>query len=198
MDVKIEDIKKLRDMTGAGMMDAKKALVEAGGDIEKAIEGLRKAGQATAAKRSDRVAGAGMIESYVHSDRIGVLVEVNCETDFVARTDDFKTFARDVAMHIAASNPEYLNPEAVPENIVAKEREIYAAEVEEQKKPAEIIAKIVDGKLAKYFETVCLTKQAFIKDPDKSIEQLTTELIAKTGENIVIRRFSRLELGSEA
>lgn len=191
----IEDIKKLRDLTGAGMTKAKEALVEAGGDREKAIEILRKHGEASAAKRADREARNGVIESYVHSSRIGVVVEVNCETDFVARTDDFKQFAKDIAMHVAAAAPEYLNPDAVPAAVVEKEKEIYAAELEGQNKPAEILEKIIAGKMAKYYEVVCLTNQPFIKDPDKSIQQLTTELVTKVGENVVIRRYTRLELG---
>ncbi len=191
----IEDIKKLRDMTGAGMTKSKEALVEAGGDIDKAIEILRKHGEASAAKRSDREARSGVIETYVHSGRIGVVVEVNCETEFVARTDDFKNFAHEVAMHIAAAAPEYARPDDVPAEVVAKEREIYAAEMEGQNKPAEIIEKILDGKLNKYYEAVCLTNQPFIKDPEKSIQDLTTDLITKVGENVVIRRFTRMELG---
>lgn len=194
-EITAQAIKNLRDTTGAGMMDAKKALVEANGDMQAAIDALRKKGAARAAKRADRETKEGMIASYVHGDKIGVLVEVNCETDFVARTDDFKNFARDVAMHVAASSPEYLNPESVPEAVVAKEREIYAAEV--QDKPAEIIDKIVDGKLSKFYETVTLVKQPFIKDPDKSIEQYATEVSAKVGEKIAIRQYSRVELGGE-
>jgi elongation factor Ts len=193
-DISVADIKKLRDTTGAGMMDAKKALVEAGGEFEAAVTALRKKGAARAAKRADREATAGLVESYVHSGRIGVLVEVNCETDFVARTDDFKAFARDVAMHIAAAAPEYLTPESVPAEVVAKEREIYAAEAGD--KPDDITKKIVDGKLAKYYESVCLLKQPFIKDPDKTIEQYMTEVAAKVGEKIEISHFSRLELGA--
>jgi elongation factor Ts len=191
----IEDIKKLRDMTGAGMTKSKEALVEAGGDIDKAIEILRKHGEASAAKRADREAREGIIETYVHSGRIGVVVEINCETEFVARTDDFKAFAHEVAMHIAAASPEYVRPDDVPAAVVAKEREIYAAEMEGQNKPAEIIEKILDGKLAKYYESVCLTNQPFIKDPEKSVQNLTTDLITKVGENVVIRRFTRMELG---
>jgi len=192
-EVTIEDIKKLRDTTGAGMMDAKRALVEADGDMDAAIEHLRKKGAIRAAKRADREASAGIVTSYVHGDKIGVLVEVNCETDFVARTDDFKTFARDVALHIAASAPEYVSPADVPDDLIAKEREIYAAEA--SGKPVAIIDKIVEGKLAKFYESVALIKQPFVKDPDKSIEQLTTEVAAKVGENIVIRQFRRIELG---
>ena len=194
MAIAIEDIKKLRDQTGAGMMKAKEALEASKGDYDKAVLWLREKGEATAAKKSDREARAGSIEGYVHSGRIGVLVEVNCETDFVARTDDFKTFARDIAMHVAATNPEYLNPEAVPAEVVEREKAIYRKEVEG--KPAEIIEKIVDGKLAKYYEQVCLVNQPFVKDPDITVGKLTTNLVAKLGENIVIRRYSRMELGT--
>ena len=193
MPVSIEDIKKLRQMTGAGMMDAKKALEEADGDIDKAVENLRKAGMASAAKRAGREAREGVVASYVHGGKIGVLVEVNCETDFVARTDDFKDFARDVAMQVAATSPEYTTPDDVPAEVVEKEKEIYRAEV--AGKPAEVVDKIIDGKLQKYFAEVCLVKQPFVKDPDKTIEDLMAELVGKLGENIVIRRFSRIELG---
>lgn len=193
MAIAIEDIKKLRDQTGAGMMKAKEALENAGGDFDAAVKYLREKGEATAAKKSDREARAGLIEGYVHSGRIGVLVEVNCETDFVARTDDFKAFVRDIAMHIAAANPEYLNADAVPSDVVESEKAIYRKEVEG--KPAEILEKIVDGKLAKYYEQICLVNQPFVKDPDVTIGKLTTDLVAKLGENIVIRRFERMELG---
>lgn len=193
MAIAIEDIKKLRDQTGAGMMKAKEALENAGGDFDAAVKYLREKGEATAAKKSDREARAGLIEGYVHSGRIGVLVEVNCETDFVARTDDFKAFVRDIAMHIAAANPEYLNADAVPADVVESEKAIYRKEVEG--KPAEILEKIVDGKLAKYYEQICLVNQPFVKDPDVTIGKLTTDLVAKLGENIVIRRFERMELG---
>jgi elongation factor Ts len=193
MAIPVEDIKKLRDMTGTGMMKAKEALEASDGNMDKAVSWLREKGEASAAKKADREARAGLVEAYIHSGRIGVLVEVNSETDFVARTDDFKTFARDVAMHVAAANPEYLTLEEVPAEVVEKERAIYRKEVEG--KPAEIIEKIVDGKLAKYYEQVCLMNQPFVKDPDKTVGGLTTELIAKLGENIVIRRFVRYELG---
>jgi elongation factor Ts len=193
MAIDIEDMKKLRDQTGAGMMKAKEALEAAGGDFDAAVKYLREKGEASAAKKSDREARAGLIEGYVHSGRIGVLVEVNCETDFVARTDDFKAFVRDVAMHIAAANPEYLNAEAVPADVIENEKSIYRKEVEG--KPAEILEKIVDGKLAKYYEQVCLVNQPFVKDPDVTIGKLTTDLVAKLGENIVIRRYERMELG---
>jgi elongation factor Ts len=174
-------------------MKAKEALENSGGDYEAAVKYLREKGEATAAKKSVREARAGAIEGYVHSGRIGVLVEVNCETDFVARTEDFQTFTRDIAMHIAASNPEYLKPEDVPAEVVESEKAIYRKEVEG--KPAEIIEKIVDGKLAKYYEQVCLVNQPFVKDPDVTIGKLTTDLVAKLGENIVIRRYERMELG---
>lgn len=194
MAIAVEDIKKLRDQTGAGMMKAKEALEASGGDLAKAMQWLREKGEATAAKKADREARAGVIEGYVHGGRIGVLVEVNCETDFVARTEDFKAFARDIAMHVAAANPEYLNPEAVPAEVVEREKEIYRKEV--AGKPAEIIEKIVEGKLAKFYEQVCLTNQSFVKDPDVTVGKLTTDLVAKLGENIVIRRYNRMELGA--
>jgi elongation factor Ts len=194
MAISVEDIKKLRDQTGAGMMKAKEALEASKGDYDKAVQWLREKGEATAAKKADREARAGVIEGYVHGGRIGVLVEVNCETDFVARTADFKEFARDIAMHVAAANPEYLSPEAVPVEVVEREKQIYRKEVEG--KPAEIIDKIVEGKLAKYYEQVCLVNQPFVKDPELTVGKLTTNLIAKLGENIVIRRYSRMELGA--
>jgi elongation factor Ts len=194
MAVTVEDIKKLRETTGAGMMKAKEALTASNGDMDKAVQWLREKGEASAAKKSDREARAGLIEGYVHGGRIGVLVEINCETDFVQRTPEFKEFARDIAMHVAAANPEYLKPEDVPAEVVEKEKAIYRKEVEG--KPAEIIEKIVAGKLNKYYEQVCLLNQPFVKDPDVSVGKLTTGLVAKLGENIVIRRFERMELGA--
>ena len=195
MAISIDDIKKLREQTGAGMMAAKKALEEAGGDFAKAQEVLRLAGAASAAKKSDRVAAEGVIEGYVHDGRIGVLVEINCETDFVARTEDFKQFAKDVAMQVAATAPEYIRPEDVPADVVDKERELIGKELEAAGKPAEMIEKITEGKLAKFYEQICLVKQPFIKDQDKTIETLTAELVGKLGENIVIGKVSRLALG---
>ncbi len=196
MSVSIEDIKKLRDMTGAGMMDAKKALEEANGDIDKAVEIMRLKGIAKAGKKSDRAASNGVIQSYVHSEKIGVLVEINCETDFVARTDEFKTFARDVAMHIAAANPSYVNVDSIDPAELKKEKTTVEKEVAASGKPAEFATKMVEGKMAKWYEQVCLLNQPFIKDDSKTIDQLTKELIGKLGENIVIARFSRLELGA--
>lgn len=192
----IEDIKKLREATGAGMMDAKSALEEAKGDYEKAVTVLRKKGLAKAAKKAERTAGVGIIESYVHGGKIGVLVEVNCETDFVARTDDFKEFCKDVALHVAASNPSYVSPEDIPENDLNKEKDVIKEEVAASGKPAEHAEKIIEGKLSKWYEEVCLLNQPFVKDPNQTIEQLRQALVAKLGENIVISRFARLEVGS--
>lgn len=197
MAVSIDDIKKLREQTGAGMMAAKKALEEANGDFTKAQENLRLAGAASAAKKSDREAAEGVISSYLHDGRIGVLVELNCETDFVARTDDFKTFARDIAMHIAAAAPEYIRIEDVPAEVVDKERELVGKELAQAGKPAEMIEKITEGKLAKFYEQICLIKQPFVKNPDITIEQLTAELVGKLGENIVIGKMSRMALGEK-
>jgi elongation factor Ts len=194
MAIAVEEIKKLREQTGAGMMKAKEALESTDGDYDKAVQWLREKGAATAAKKADREARAGVIEGYVHSGRIGVLVEINCETDFVARTEEFKQFARDIAMHVAAANPEYLSPEAVPADVVERERELYGREA--AGKPAEIADKIVEGKLVKYYEQVCLVNQPFVKDPDISVGKLTTNLVAKLGENIVVRRYERMELGA--
>ena len=192
----IEDIKKLREATGAGMMDAKSALEEAKGDYEKAVTVLRKKGLAKAAKKAERTAGVGIIESYVHGGKIGVLVEVNCETDFVARTDDFKEFCKDVALHVAASNPSYVSPDDIPENDLNKEKDVIKEEVAASGKPAEHAEKIIEGKLSKWYEEVCLLNQPFVKDPNQTIEQLRQALVAKLGENIVISRFARLEVGS--
>lgn len=189
----IEKIKQLREITGAGMMKAKEALAETGGDLEKAIDVLRKAGAASAAKRAEREARAGMVEAYVHGGRIGVLIELNCETDFVARTEDFKALAKDLAMHVAAANPEYINPEDVPADVVERERAIYANDT--AGKPDDIAEKMISGRLEKFYEQVCLVRQPFIKEPDKSVDQLVKEVIAKTGENIVVRQFKRVELG---
>lgn len=197
MGASIEDIQKLRAATGAGMMDAKAALEEAGGDYDKAVELMRVKGIAKAEKKADRTAGAGVIQSYVHGEKIGVLVEINCETDFVARTDDFKDFATDIAMHIAATNPLYLNAEAVPAAELKKEKATVEKEVVASGKPKEFADKIVEGKLAKWYGEVCLMNQSFIKDDSKTIEALTKELIGKLGENIVIARFVRFELGQE-
>lgn len=196
MAIDIEQIKKLREMTGVGITDAKKALEEVDGDFDKALEAMRVKGMARADKKTDREASAGIVDAYVHGERIGVLVEVNCETDFVARTDDFKAFVHDIALHIAAAAPQYLAPEDVPEEVVTKERELFAEELKNEGKPESMIENIVEGKLKKFYQEVCLMQQSFVKNPDQSIDARTKEAIAKLGENIVIRRFERLELGA--
>ncbi len=189
-------VKELREKTGAGMMDCKKALTESNGDMEKATEILREKGIASADKKSGRIAADGLVESYIHSNgRIGVLVEVNCETDFVAKTDEFKAFVRDVAMHIAATNPKYLNREEVDTTDIEKEREILKQQAINEGKPEKIVEKMVDGRIEKYYKEICLLEQPFVKDTDKTIEQLVKEQIAKIGENVNIRRFARYELG---
>ncbi|MFZ5642410.1 MAG: translation elongation factor Ts [Bacillota bacterium] len=189
-------VKELRERTGAGMMDCKKALGEVGGDLDKAVDYLREKGLAAAAKKAGRVTAEGLVESYIHgAGRIGVLVEVNCETDFVAKTDEFKMLARDIAMQIAASKPEYVSKEDVPQETIAKEKEILAAQAANEGKPEKIIEKMVEGRIEKYYKEVCLLEQPFIKDPDKTVSQLLTESVSKIGENISVRRFVRYELG---
>lgn len=184
----------LRAKTGAGLMDCKKALAEVGGDEEKAIEALRKKGMASAAKKADRTASDGLVQSYIHmGGKVGVLVELNCETDFVAKTDDFKTLARDIAMHVAAASPGYVSREEVPADIVEREKGIAAAAVEN--KPAHIVEKIVDGKMEKVYQEMVLLEQPFVKNPDVSIGEMLKEQIAKLGENIVVRRFARFQIG---
>jgi elongation factor Ts len=192
-------VKELRERTGAGMMDCKKALVETKGDLDKAITFLREKGLASAAKKAGRAANDGRIHSYIHGNgKVGVLVEVNCETDFVARTDDFLAFVNDVAMHIAAANPRYLTKEVVPAADVEKEKAILRTQAEGSNKPAAVIEKMVEGRLSKFFEEMCLLQQRFVKDPDKTIEALVKEQIAKLGENISIKRFVRFQLGELA
>ncbi|HCX65027.1 MAG TPA: elongation factor Ts [Eubacteriaceae bacterium] len=189
-------VKELREKTGAGMMDCKKALVENNNDIEKAIEFLREKGLSAASKKAGRVAAEGIVDSYIHlGGKIGVLVEVNCETDFVAKTDDFKTFVKDIAMHIAASNPQYLSKEDVPEDAVEKERSVLKAQALNEGKPEHIVEKMVEGRIKKFYEEICLLNQPFVKDPDKTIEELLKEQIAKIGENVKIRRYARFQLG---
>lgn len=188
-------VNELRAQTGAAMMDCKKALVETNGNFEEATTLLRKKGAASAAKRADRTAKEGTVYSYIHTGgKVGVLVEVNCETDFVARNDDFKSLAHDIALHIAAANPAYVTREEVPEAELAKERDIASAQV--AGKPPAAVQKIVEGKLEKYYASVCLLDQPFVKIPEKTIKEVITERIAKTGENIVVRRFVRYQLGA--
>lgn len=196
MGITASDVKALREKTGAGMMDCKKALTEANGDMEKAIELLREKGLAAAVKKSGRIAAEGIVDSYIHlGGKIGVLLEVNCETDFVAKTDDFKALVKDIAMQIAAANPKYLRKEDVDTAELEKEREILRAQALNEGKPEKIVDKMVEGRIQKYYKEVCLLEQPFVKDPDKSVQDLVTEKIAKIGENISVRRFVRYEMG---
>lgn len=194
----LDDVKKLRDLTGVGLTDAKTALVEAEGDFDKALEAMRKKGLTRAEKKGEREARQGIVDAYVHGERIGVIVEVNCETDFVARTDDFKSLVHDVAMHIAASVPEYISVEDVPADIRAAKEAEFTEKVKAEGKPENIAAKIVEGMTKKYFAEKCLLDQPFIKNPDQTVGQLVKESIAKLGENIVVRQMGRIELGVSA
>jgi elongation factor Ts len=198
MAISADQVKELRERTGAGMMECKKALVETGGDFDKAVDALRKAGIAKAEKRADRAASEGMVEAYIHpGNRVGVLIEVNCETDFVARTADFAELVRNLAMQVAAANAEYVRREDVPAERVAKEREIFAAQLANEGKPAHMIDKIVEGKLGKFYSEICLLEQPFIKDDKITVDSLVKQASSKTGENIVVRRFARFRLGQE-
>ena len=191
-------VKELRTKTGAGMMDCKEALAASDGDFEKAIDFLRKKGLSAATKRSSKAAKDGTIASYIHmGGRIGVMVELNCETDFVAKTDAFQTTARDIAMHVAASNPLYVRPDEIPQDALEREKDIYRSQLRDEKKPEKIWDKIIEGKLKKYYEDVCLIEQKFIKNTDITVGTLISNLIANTGENIIIRRFARFQLGEE-
>ncbi len=193
--ISADTVKELREKTGAGMMECKKALAESSGDFEKAIDCLRQKGLATAAKKAGRSASEGLVSSYIHLDKIGVLLEVNCETDFVAKTDDFKGLVKDMALHIAAANPSYLSREDVPQDVIEREKDIYRAQA--ANKPPQIVEKIVEGKLDKFFGDMCLLEQVFVKDPEQKlkIKDLVAEKVAKVGENIVLRRFARFQLG---
>ena len=192
-------LKEIRERTGAGVVDCKKALKESDGNIEKAITFLREKGLAAAAKRAGRVAAQGMVGSYIHGGgKIGVLVEVNCETDFVARTDEFQQLIKDVAMQVAASNPRYIHRDEVPAQEAEKERAIYRTQTLESGKPENVIDRIVEGRLEKFYSEQCLLEQGFIREPGKTIEQLVKEVVARTGENIVVRRFARFQIGDAA
>lgn len=195
MAVSIEEVKRLKDLTGVGLTGAKKALEEANGDFDKAVEAMRVKGISKADKKSEREAKAGVVEAYVHGERIGVLVEVNCETDFVARTEDFKNFAHDIALHIAASSPQFVAKEDVTDEVLNKEKELIRKELEESGKPKEMIDKISEGKMSKFIDEICLMNQPFVKNPDQTVGEFTKQTIAKLGENIVIRQMSRIELG---
>ena len=191
-------VKELRTKTGAGMMDCKEALACSEGDFEKAIDYLRKKGMSAATKRSSKAAKDGTVASYIHmGGKIGVMVELNCETDFVAKTADFQALARDLAMHVAASNPRYVRADEIPADALEREKEIYRSQLAEEKKPEKIWEKIIEGKLTKYYEEVCLLNQKFVKNTDLTIDTLISNMIAKTGENIVVRRFARFQLGEE-
>ena len=200
MTISTSTIKELREKTGVGIMDCKTALSESNGDINKAIDYLRKKGIATAKKRGGRVTSQGQVQAYIHAGgKIGVLVEANCETDFTGKTEDFTNFVKDIAIQVAASSPVAIDRESVPADILAKEKEIYEVQAKESGKPEKVLEKIVEGKLAKFYSEACLLEQPFVKNPDITIQDLLNELIAKTGENIVIRRFVRFQLGdSEA
>ena len=196
MKISTQSVKELREKTGVGIMDCKNALKDAGGDNDKAIDILRKKGIAKAQKREGRIASEGQVQSYVHmGGKIGVLVEVNCETDFSAKTEDFTNFSKNLAMHIAATNPISISPEGLSSEIVEREKEIYSDQALQSGKPEKVVEKIVEGKLKKFFSEACLLNQAYVKDPDITIQDLLNELKAKTGENIIIKRFIRFKLG---
>ena len=199
MAITAEMVKQLREKTGAGMMECKKAQGETDGDLEKAIDVLRKSGIAKAEKRAERAASQGRVDSYIHDARIGVLIEVNCETDFVARTDDFVALCRNLGMQVAAANADYVRREEVPAERVEREKGIYAAQLAAEGKPANMIDKILEGKLNKFYAEVCLLEQPYIKDPSgkQTVNELVKEASSKTGENIVVRRFARFRLGAE-
>ncbi len=198
MEITAAMVKDLREKTNVGMMDCKKALQETGGDMEKAIDLLRQRGLAKAMKRAEKEASEGMVHSYIHSGgRIGVLIEVNCETDFAAKSEDFIEFVKNIAMHIAATGPLGISPEDVPAEVVERERAIYMAQAKESGKPDNILEKMVDGKMRKFYEDSVLLQQKYVKDPDKTVQDYLNELVAKIGEKIIVRRFARFQLGAE-
>ena len=196
MEISATMVKELRERTGAGMLDCKKALSETSGNFDQAVEYLRKKGVASAAKKAGRATKEGLVSSYIHGEgKVGVLLEINCETDFMARTEQFRQFVKDVAMHVAAANPQWVRPEEVPAEVMAKEKEIAIAQMQASGKPAAVLEKIAEGKVNKFYEDTCLLKQSFVKDPNKKVEQLLAETIAQLGENLTIRRFARFVLG---
>ncbi len=196
MEISMELIKELRQRTGAGVVDCKVALQESKGNIEAAIDYLRRKGLATAAKKAGRIATEGLIGSYIHAGgKMGVLVEINCETDFVARTEEFQNFVKNMAMHIAAANPQYIRREDVPSEVIEKEKEIYQTQALESGKPEKVIPKIVEGKLERFYSEVCLLEQTYFRDSDMTVKEVLDQMIAKFGENITIRRFARFQLG---
>jgi elongation factor Ts len=196
MEVNANAVKELRDKTGAGIMDCKKALAESGGHLEKAVDYLRQKGLATAAKKADRLATDGAVAAYVHpGGKIGVLVEINCETDFVARTTEFQTLLKNMAMQVAAANPRYVRREEMPAEEVEKEKSIYRRQAQEQRKPENVTEKIVEGKMERFYSEVCLLEQGFIKDPDRKVSDILNDAVARLKENIQVRRFARYHLG---
>jgi len=195
MEISASAVKDLREKTGAGIMDCKKALAQTQGDIEAAVIYLREKGLAAAQKKASRLASEGIVSSYIHGGKVGVLLEVNCETDFVAKTEGFATLVREIAMHVAAMNPQFVSRNEVPAVVIEGEKRIYEAQAKESGKPAHVIAKMVEGKIEKFYKEACLLEQPFVKDPDKTIEKLVIENIAKLGENISIRRFARFKVG---
>ena len=195
MAISAKQVQELRSQTGAGIMDCKRALGESEGNLEQAVDLLRKKGLSANSKRASKIASEGLVGSYIHGGKIGVLVEVNCETDFVARNESFQGFVKDIGMHIAASNPKYVRREEVPTAEVDREKEILKAQVADQGKPENVVEKIVTGRIDKFFKEICLLEQPFVKDPDHTIEKLQTELVASIGEKISIRRFVRFEVG---
>jgi elongation factor Ts len=196
MEISVELVKDLRQRTGAGVVDCKKALQEAKGNMDSAIDYLRRKGLATAAKKAGRIATDGLVSSYIHAGgKMGVLVEINCETDFVAKTEDFQSFVKNIAMHIAAANPQYIRREEIPEEFLEKERDIYRTQALDAGKPQKVIDKIVEGKMERFYSEVCLLEQTYVRDSDLTIKELLEALIAKIGENITIRRFTRFQLG---
>ena len=199
MEINAAQVKELREATGAGIMDCKSALQEAGGDVEKATRILREKGLAGAQKKAGRITADGIIDSYIHvNNRIGVLLEVNCETDFVARNETFRTMVHDIAMHIAASKPIFVSSEDVPETVLEEEREINRNRALKEGKPEKVVDKIVEGRIKKYFEEVCLLDQPFVKDPDITVGELVKQIIAAVGENVVVRRFVRFQVGEDS
>jgi elongation factor Ts len=196
MEISVDLVKDLRQRTGAGVIDCKTALQEAKGNMDAAIDYLRRKGLATAAKKAGRIATDGLVSSYIHAGgKMGVLVEINCETDFVAKTEDFQTFVKNVAMHIAAVNPQYIRREEIPEEVLERERAIYRTQAQDAGKPQKVIDKIVDGKLERFYSEVCLLEQTYVRDSDLTIKELLDAMIVKVGENITIRRFARFQLG---
>ena len=198
-EIKVEQVKELRELTGAGMMDCKNALQETGGDVAKAVEFLRQKGLASAAKRADRTANQGLIDSYIHfNNTVGVLVEVNCETDFVANTDEFRQLVKDIALHIASpAAPRYLRREQIPADVLEHERGIFEAQAKEMGKPDDVVPKIVEGKMKAFFQETVLLEQAYVKDDTKTIQGMLDEVGAKVGEKVAVRRFARYKLGEE-